>query len=101
MLNIKEFNKVVTCHIILFLYTELICLDCFFFFLMIRPPRRSTLFPSPTLFRSAPRHRAPPQEWGAAGSSIVSNRDSGRGRFDCRRAVAACARGRVDWLSAI
>src|SRR5256885_13936449 len=25
----------------------------FFFFLMIRPPPRSTLFPSPTLFRSA------------------------------------------------
>src|SRR5256884_6117059 len=28
--------------------------ELFFFFLMIRPPPKSTLFPSPTLFRSAP-----------------------------------------------
>src|SRR2546428_9621814 len=28
----------------------------FFFFLMIRPPPRSTLFPSPTLFRSLGHH---------------------------------------------
>src|SRR2546430_11686741 len=28
--------------------------SCFFFFLMIRPPPRSPLFPYPTLFRSAP-----------------------------------------------
>src|SRR2546430_10970740 len=30
-----------------------------FFFLMIRRPPRSTLFPYTTLFRSAPHHRAP------------------------------------------
>src|SRR5256885_8577672 len=29
---------------------------CYFFFLMIRRPPRSTLFPYPTLFRSARRH---------------------------------------------
>src|SRR6266496_2090613 len=32
----------------------------FFFFLMIRRPPRSTLFPYTTLFRSARRRRAPP-----------------------------------------
>src|SRR6266536_6498470 len=33
------------------------CLFCFFFFLMIRRPPRSTLFPYTTLFRSAPGAR--------------------------------------------
>src|SRR3712207_7458423 len=33
-------------------------LDIFFFFLMIRRPPRSTLFPYTTLFRSAPRASA-------------------------------------------
>src|SRR3712207_8774001 len=32
---------------------------CFFFFLMIRRPPRSTLFPYTTLSRSVPRPRAP------------------------------------------
>src|SRR6266513_5237604 len=32
----------------------------FFFFLMLRRPPRSTLFPYTTLFRSRPRRRAPP-----------------------------------------
>src|SRR3712207_8149331 len=32
----------------------------FFFFLMIRRPPRSTLFPYTTLFRSGPRHLAKP-----------------------------------------
>src|SRR5205809_1929741 len=32
--------------------------DCYFFFLMIRRPPRSTLFPYTTLFRSAPRSSA-------------------------------------------
>src|ERR1043166_9959349 len=31
-----------------------VCLFCFFFFLMIRRPPRSTLFPYTTLFRSRP-----------------------------------------------
>src|SRR6266568_6158235 len=55
------------------LITELICAP-FFFFLMIRRPPRSTLFPYTTLFRSpSPRRcsaarstsgrRAPPRRW--------------------------------------
>src|SRR5687767_15664569 len=41
-----------------------------FFFLMIRRPPRSTLFPYTTLFRSGrrPRHTAPPQRAPAPGS---------------------------------
>src|SRR5260370_33753285 len=35
----------------------------FFFFLMIRRPPRSTLFPYTTLFRSAPPPRAEPEGW--------------------------------------
>src|SRR6202012_6203641 len=34
--------------------------SCFFFFLMIRRPPRSTLFPYTTLFRSGPRVDDPP-----------------------------------------
>src|SRR2546426_4478364 len=34
-------------------------LNIFFFFLMIRRPPRSTLFPYTTLFRSGPRHPGP------------------------------------------
>src|SRR3712207_7894100 len=33
--------------------------SCFFFFLMIRRPPRSTLFPYTTLFRSTPPRRGP------------------------------------------
>src|SRR5437870_8273763 len=36
----------------------------FFFFLMIRRPPRSTLFPYTTLFRSTSRHRTPPSASG-------------------------------------
>src|SRR2546426_2253484 len=32
------------------------CVVLYFFFLMIRPPPRSTLFPYPTLFRSSEAH---------------------------------------------
>src|SRR5215217_8691869 len=39
--------------------SSLLCLSIFFFFLMIRRPPRSTLFPYTTLFRS-PRRRARP-----------------------------------------
>src|SRR6266704_6375561 len=39
------------------------CLDSFFFFLMIRRPPRSTLFPYTTLFRSRPRPLRRPQGW--------------------------------------
>src|SRR5713101_9721942 len=36
---------------------------CFFFFLMIRRPPRSTLFPYTTLFRSPPRPSPPRAAW--------------------------------------
>src|SRR6266571_7870583 len=36
---------------------------CFFFFLMIRRPPRSTLFPYTTLFRSALRGAQRPRHW--------------------------------------
>src|SRR6266853_3619551 len=43
------------------MFTSLLFLFCFFFFLMIRRPPRSTLFPYTTLFRSSglqgQRHR--------------------------------------------
>src|SRR6266581_7475148 len=44
------------------------CLLCYFFFLMIRRPPRSTLFPYTTLFRSvgagaSPRARGPSERW--------------------------------------
>src|SRR2546430_16239988 len=41
----------------------------FFFFLMIRRPPRSTLFPYPTLFRSAVEWPARPRRAGLAGPS--------------------------------
>src|SRR5256885_17006987 len=50
-------------------------LDCFFFFLMIRRPPRSTLFPYTTLFRSRPsracrrRPRHPPHREAALPSA--------------------------------
>src|SRR6266478_8721753 len=37
----------------------LVCVFCFFFFLMIRRPPRSTLFPYTTLFRSRPTTTGP------------------------------------------
>src|SRR2546425_3522504 len=38
------------------MYCTFLALACFFFFLMIRRPPRSTLFPYTTLFRSELRH---------------------------------------------
>src|SRR6266571_9486725 len=70
-----------------------VLLGCFFFFLMIRRPPRSTLFPYTTLFRSrdAPRAaRAPPESArrrdtrpasrSPPGTSWLSARRSGRSR---------------------
>src|SRR6266571_7256681 len=39
---------------------------CFFFFLMIRRPPRSTLFPYTTLFRSRSRTAIPASTWSAS-----------------------------------
>src|SRR3712207_7780968 len=51
----------------------------FFFFLMIRRPPRSTLFPYTTLFRSPARTRGPGGGRGWPKPSAASTRDVGRG----------------------
>src|SRR6266496_4973578 len=48
-----------------------------FFFLMIRPPPRSTLFPYTTLFRSS-RRWSPRRRWRPACSPLLSPRRAGR-----------------------
>src|SRR6266571_4221854 len=45
-----------------------------FFFLMIRRPPRSTLFPYTTLFRSRARHRVRPGRWQTAGGACAGAR---------------------------
>src|SRR5476651_2844655 len=45
---------------LILLLIERTCFVCVFFFLMIRRPPRSTLFPYTTLFRSHPRQPLPP-----------------------------------------
>src|SRR5689334_24647437 len=51
------------------------CLFCSLFFLMIRRPPRSTLFPYTTLFRSArPRSVSRPTPAGRAGSTESASR---------------------------
>src|SRR5438093_4037514 len=52
----------------------------FFFFLMIRRPPRSTLFPYTTLFRSAIRARRTP--WATRGRSSTSPSRAGRQRSE-------------------
>src|SRR5579859_8208517 len=47
---------------------------CFFFFLMIRRPPRSTLFPYTTLFRSDPFERCPPIGWRFCGGNDERSR---------------------------
>src|SRR3712207_7549800 len=53
------------------------CCVFLFFFLMIRRPPRSTLFPYTTLFRSCPVHRPPPTD-GAMGGSRARTPDNTR-----------------------
>src|SRR5437764_9869189 len=64
----------------MFIVFALFFLEVFFFFLMIRRPPRSTLFPYTTLFRSGRRHRwsglPPERDW--RGSGIRSPRNSPR-----------------------
>src|SRR5205823_14506896 len=59
-----------------------------FFFLMIRPPPRSTLFPYTTLFRSA----LPQSRW-SAGGTLRSGSGSSR-RRGIRRAASRTRRSR-------
>src|SRR2546430_8567744 len=65
-------SNYLTYSLILHLYSDIY----FFFFLMIRRPPRSTLFPYTTLFRSFRR----------SGSSVSSRRGSARGITGTRRA---------------
>src|SRR5215213_10523176 len=51
---------------------------CYFFFLMIRRPPRSTLFPYTTLFRSAGGPRAPYRPCGAPAGAAPRRRRAGR-----------------------
>src|SRR5206468_6531742 len=72
----------------------------FFFFLTIRPPPRSTLFPYTTLFRSAPRGGAcetcradaPARPRSRASAGTVRSRGCPR-RLRRSRLVGGCARG--------
>src|SRR5439155_25055751 len=58
------------------------CLDClFFFFLMIRRPPRSTLFPYTTLFRSGRPGRAPERFLPLDITSLLLNRSRSEERF--------------------
>src|SRR3989440_7926522 len=81
--------------------------NIFFFFLMIRRPPRSTLFPYTTLFRSTPGHdsrRGTPGSTGsAATSSGIRGRRSGSPAGEGRRAggfrtarAASTTRARTD-----
>src|SRR5215211_8507285 len=63
----------------------MLCILSYFFFLMIRRPPRSTLFPYTTLFRSARRlpcrarrRRGPPAAPRAAGAPLDADRKSTR-----------------------
>src|SRR6266508_5724947 len=69
---------------------ELLSIFLFFFFLMIRRPPRSTLFPYTTLFRSVPRSRrsrAPPAPAGGPADHRSEEHTSelqSRGHLVCR-----------------
>src|SRR6266478_1754933 len=53
---------------------------CIIFFLMIRPPPRSTLFPYTTLFRSHPAGAEPPERRLCGGSRLPGPRHQRPGR---------------------
>src|SRR5476649_2743390 len=74
----------------------------FFFFLMIRRPPRSTLFPYTTLFRSSTRpssttycSRSPRSTWATAGSRTCRTTPRCRSRADAADRRAADERGRL------
>src|SRR5229473_8607456 len=55
---------------------------CFFFFLMIRRPPRSTLFPYTTLFALSPRSSAPSRQPSIGGTCFRSSRRSSTRRSE-------------------
>src|SRR2546430_2968766 len=65
-------------------YSNVRCVPIFFFFLMTRPPPRSTLFPYTTLFRSSSER--------ARGSSFAArcSTDASTGRATWKRATRCC-----------
>src|SRR5215471_20672882 len=58
---------------------------CLFFFLMIRRPPRSTLFPYTTLFRSPPRERTPPGSTICHGPSRAGRSEEHTSELQSRR----------------
>src|SRR3712207_6889814 len=64
--------------------------DCCIFFLMIRRPPRSTLFPYTTLFRSFVIEDAGPEGWQHDG---LARPDDGVGRLE----EGAQRSGRIEW----
>src|SRR2546430_8659550 len=65
----------------------------FFFFLMIRRPPRSTLFPYTTLFRSVPPIGIAPNSWASCGSRLRRFWTKG---FCARSAPSPCSACRID-----
>src|SRR6266704_5718951 len=66
----------------------MLLMACWFFFLMIRRPPRSTLFPYTTLFRSPRRWtaRGPPRAWDPRSGRSEEHTSELQSRFDlvCR-----------------
>src|SRR2546430_13169947 len=77
-----------------FSYLDYIASFHFFFFLMIRRPPRSTLFPYTTLFRSRPPRRSP-APWTNDGASLGPGGD--RKSAKKTRGANASARPSVSW----
>src|SRR5215467_12457678 len=71
-----------------------------FFFLMIRRPPRSTLFPYTTLFRSAPRARDPARER-AAGPQVARPADARAVRRQGARRAAMARSSQRRGLDAV
>src|SRR5205814_10251264 len=74
--------------------------DFSFFFLLLRPPPRSTLFPYTTLFRSVPSSKS---FWTTGGCACVNPRLAVRRRndtryFTLRREICTCVLGRTASL---
>src|SRR3712207_7374899 len=73
--------------------THVMCSMFYFFFLMIRRPPRSTLFPYTTLFRSAGLRSARPS---ASDRHSVRRRCAARPRHRRTEPIAAVKRGRSE-----
>src|SRR2546427_12829162 len=72
-----------------------VLLICFFFFLMIRRPPRSTLFPYTTLFRSAGMARRRARARRTAGAAVIRRQRAGE-RLALHRPVRRSARAALS-----